>query len=159
MQVTPVLAEISASNAPAYAPGTEATRPVSDHWFWIRDDYSPAVDRGVAASSSEGGVGTQDAEAKPSPKGDAGAWDPPFISRIEVDAVASVHEGQVDVETYRFHCSTGVMIPGGEDSEPYMVGTVLDSGAGISCVSEVTVCALRFPGSTWFNLMMMSSIR
>ena len=29
-----------------------------------------------------------------------------------------------------------------------MVGTVLDSGAGISCVSEETVCALqkRFPG-------------
>ena len=29
-----------------------------------------------------------------------------------------------------------------------MVGTILDSGAGISCVSEVTVCALqkRFPG-------------
>ena len=51
--------------------------------------------------------------------------------------------GQVDVEPHQFHCSTGIMIPGGEDSEPYMVGTVLDSGAGISCVSEATVYALQ----------------
>ena len=35
------------------------------------------------------------------------------------------------------------MVPGVEDSEPSMVGTVLDSGAGISCVCEATVCALR----------------
>ena len=72
----------------------------------------------------------------------------PFISRIEVDTVASVRKGQVDVELHQFHCSKGIMVPGGEDSEPYIVGTVLDNGAGISCVSEVTVCALqkRFPG-------------
>ena len=40
------------------------------------------------------------------------------------------------------------MVSGDEDSETYMVGTVLDSGAGISCVSEATACALqkRFPG-------------
>ena len=40
------------------------------------------------------------------------------------------------------------MVLGGEDSELYMVGTVLDSGAGISCVGEATVCALQkwFPG-------------
>ena len=35
------------------------------------------------------------------------------------------------------------MITGGEDFEPYMVGTILDSGAGISCVSEATACALQ----------------
>ena len=40
------------------------------------------------------------------------------------------------------------MVPGSEHLEPYMVSTILDSGAGILCVSEVTVCALqkRFPG-------------
>ena len=77
-----------------------------------------------------------------------GALRPPFIRRIEVDAVASMREGQVDVEPHPFHCSTDIMVPGGENSKPYMVGTVLDSGAGISCVSEATVCALqkRFPG-------------
>ena len=65
-----------------------------------------------------------------------------------MDAVASVREGQVDVETNQFYYLTGIMVPGGKDSEPYMVGTVLDSGAGISCLSEATVCALqkRFPG-------------
>ena len=53
----------------------------------------------------------------------------------------------VQCKLYKFHCSAGIMVPGGEDSEPYMVGTALDSGAGISCVSEATVCALqkRFP--------------
>ena len=70
-----------------------------------------------------------EAEAKPSLEGIAGTSRPPFISRIGVDAVASVREGQVDVEPHQFHCLTGIMIPGGEDSEPYMVGTVLDSGA------------------------------
>ena len=40
------------------------------------------------------------------------------------------------------------MVPGGEDSEPYMVGTVFHSGAEISCVCDATECALqkRFPG-------------
>ena len=32
-----------------------------------------------------------------------------------------------------------IMTPGGVDSEPYMVGTVLDIEAGISCVNEATV--------------------
>ena len=62
--------------------------------------------------------------------------------------VAIVRYGQVDGEPHQFHCLTGVMVSGGEDSEPYMVGMILDSGAGISCVNEVTVCVLhkRFPG-------------
>ena len=65
-----------------------------------------------------------------------------------MDTVASVREGQVDVEPHQFHCSTGIIVPVGEDSEPCMVGTVVDSGAGISCVSEAIACALqkRFPG-------------
>ena len=103
----------------------------------------------------------REAEKNPSLDGAAGTSRPLFISRIGVGAVASVREGQVDVEPHKFHCSTGIMVPGGEDSEPHMMGTVLDSGARISCVSEATVCALlkRFPGSTWFNLMTVSSIR
>ena len=65
-----------------------------------------------------------------------------------MDTVASVREGQADVKPHQCHCSTGIIVPGGEDSEPYVVGTVLDSGAGILCVSEATVCVLkkRFPG-------------
>ena len=83
------------------------------------------------------------AEAKPSPEGAAGTSRPPCNGRIDVGKVAIVRDGQVDVEPHQFHCSTGMMVPGGENSEPYMVGTVLDSGAGISCVSEATVCALK----------------
>ena len=148
VQVAPVPAEKLASDAPACAPGTEAARPAPGRWLWVPDDDSPAVDRGAAASSSGGAVRAPEAEAKPSLEGAAGTSHPPFISCIGVDAVASVREGQVDVEFHQFHCLTGIMVPGGEDSESYMIGTVLDSGAGISCVSEVTVCALQrqFPG-------------
>ena len=52
----------------------------------------------------------QEAEVKPSPEGVPGASRPPFIIRIEVDAVASVREGQVDVEPHQFRCSTGIII-------------------------------------------------
>ena len=106
------------------------------------------MDGGAAASLSGSVVGAQEAETKPSPEGAAGTSRPPFNGRIDVGTVAIVRDGQVDVEPHQFHCSTGMMVLGGDDSEPYMVGTVLDSGAGISCVSETTVCALkkRFPG-------------
>ena len=89
-------------------------------------------------------MGAPEVEAKLTLEGAAGTSRPPFISRIGVDAVASVREGQVDVEPHQFHCSTGIMDTGGEDLEPYIVGTVLDSvGAGISCISDATVCALQ----------------
>ena len=101
-------------------------------------------------------------EAKPSPESVAGASHPPFISGIGVDAVASVREGQVDVEPHQFHCSTGIMVPGGEDSEPYIVGTVYLTVDRESCVSvrrPYAHCKSGFPGSTGFNLMTVSSIR
>ena len=147
MQVAQVPAEKSASDVPACALGTEETRPAPGRWFCIPDADSPAVNGGVAASSSGGAVGAQEAKAKLSPDGATGASRPPFISRIGVDAVASVREDKVDVEPHQFHRSTCIIVPGGEDSEPYMVGTVVDSGAGISCVREAAVCALqkRFP--------------
>ena len=148
VQVAPVPAEKSASDAPACAPGTAETRPAPGRWFCIPDDASPAVDEGAAASSWGGAVGTQEAEVKPSPEGAAGVSRPPFISRIEVDAVASVREGQVKVEPHQFHRSTGTMVLGGEDSQPYTVSMVLDRGAGVSCVSEATIYVLQkwFPG-------------
>ena len=100
------------------------------------------MDGGAAASSSGDAVGAEEAEAKPSSERDAGTSHPPFYGRIEVDTVASVREGQADVKPRQCHCSTGIIVPGGEDSEPYVVGTVLDSGAGFLCVSEATVCLL-----------------
>ena len=42
-----------------------------------------------------------------------------------MDVVASANDGLVDVEPRQFHGSTGIMVPVGEDSQPYMVGTVL----------------------------------
>ena len=110
-------------------------RGLKQQGFWVPDDDSPAVDRGAATSSSGGAARAPEAEAKPPSR-------PPFISRIEVDAVASVRDGQLDVEPHQFYCSTGIMVPERKDSEPYMVVSVLDSGAGILCVSEATVCAL-----------------
>ena len=124
MQVALAPAEKSASDAPACAPGTKAATPAPGRWLWVPDDDSPAVDGGAAASSSGGAVRAPKVEATPSLEGAAGTSRPPFISRIGVDAVASVSEGQVDDEPHQFHCSTGIMVPGGEGSEPYMGGTV-----------------------------------
>ena len=106
------------------------------------------MDGGAAASSSGGALRAPEVEAKPLLEGAAGTSRPPYISRIGVDAVVSVRDSQVDIEPHQIHCSTGMMVPRGEDSESYMVGTVLDSRAGILCVSEAAVCALqkRFPG-------------
>ena len=70
------------------------------------------VDGGAAASSSGGTAGAPEAEAKSSLEGAAGTSRPPFISRIEVDAVTSVREGQVEVEPHQFYCSTGIMVSG-----------------------------------------------
>ena len=89
--------------------------------------------RGAAASLSGGIVGAQEAAATPSPEGAIGASRPPFIHRVGMDGVASVREEQVDVETHQFDCSTSIVIPEGEDSKPYIFGTVLNSGAEISC--------------------------
>ena len=88
-------------------------------------------------------MGAQEVEAKPSSERAAGASRPSFINRIQVDVVASVRGGEVEVEPHQFHCSTGMMVSGGKNSESYMVSTILDSGAGISFVSEATVCALQ----------------
>ena len=42
-----------------------------------------------------------------------------------MDAAASMLEGQVDVKPCQFHCSTGIMVSGCEDSEPYKVARYL----------------------------------
>ena len=67
----------------------------------------------------------EEAEAKSSSERDAGTSHPPFYGRIEVDTVASVREGQADVKPRQCHCSTGIIVPGGEDSEPYVVARYL----------------------------------
>ena len=53
-----------------------------------------------------------------------------------------MREWQVDVEPELFQCSEGITVSGVGDSERYMVGTVANSGAGISCVSEATICPM-----------------
>lgn len=55
---------------------------------------------------------------------------------------------EVGAEALQFPCLTVVMVPGGEDFEPYTVSRV-DSGAGISGVGEAIVRGLRatFPAS------------
>ena len=97
---------------------------------------------GTAASRSEGAVGDQEAGATQSKGGAAAASRPPYICRVGVDGFACVCECQVDEEPYQVHCSAGITVPEGEESKPYIVGTVVDSGAGISCVSEATVCTM-----------------
>ena len=144
VQVAPVPADNSASDAPACASGTEETRPAPGRWFGISGYDSSAADGGAAALSSRGAVGAQEAEAKLSPESAGGRHVHRLLAALKWMQSLACARGRLKWNlTHLLHCSTGTMVPGGEDSEPYMVSTVLDSEAGISCVSEVTVYALQ----------------
>ena len=54
--------------------------------------------------------------------------------RIKV--LGDVDIGAVDVEPIQFHCSSKVLIPRNIVGDSMTVGPVLDSGSGITCLSE-----------------------
>ena len=51
-------------------------------------------------------------------------------------ALGDVDIGAVGVEPLQFHCSSNVLVPGDMVGDSMTVGTVLDSGSGITCLSE-----------------------
>ena len=53
-----------------------------------------------------------------------------------MEALGDVDIGAVDVEPLQFHCSSKVVVPGDTIGDSMTVGTVLDSGSGITCLSE-----------------------
>ena len=53
-----------------------------------------------------------------------------------MEALGDVDIGAVDVEPLQFHCSSKVVGPGDTVGDSMTVGTILDSGSGITCVSE-----------------------
>ena len=53
-----------------------------------------------------------------------------------MEALGDVDIGAVDVEPLQFHCSSNVVVPGDMVGDSMTVGTVLDSGSGITCLSE-----------------------
>ena len=53
-----------------------------------------------------------------------------------MEALGDVDIGAVDVEPLQFHCSSNVVVPGDMVGDSLTVGTVLDSGSGITCLSE-----------------------
>ena len=53
-----------------------------------------------------------------------------------MEALGDVDIGAVDVEPLQFHCSSKVVVPGDTVGDSMTVGTVLDSGSGITCLSE-----------------------
>ena len=64
-------------------------------------EYVMMMDGGAATSSSKGAMGAQEARARSSPGGAAGASRPPIIRRVGVDGVASVREGQVKLKPHQ----------------------------------------------------------
>ena len=96
VQVAPVPAGKSASDAPACAPGIEG----AGHCFRIPDEDSPVENGGAAASWSEGAMEDQDVGPTQSKGGVAAASRPPYIRRVGVDGFASGREWQVDVEPH-----------------------------------------------------------
>ena len=53
-----------------------------------------------------------------------------------MEALGDVYIGVVDAEPLRFHCSSNVVVPGDIVGDSMTVGTVLNSGSGITCLSE-----------------------
>ena len=53
-----------------------------------------------------------------------------------MEALGDVDIGAVDVEPLQCHCSLKVVVPGDTVGDSTTVGTVLDSGSGITCLSE-----------------------
>ena len=53
-----------------------------------------------------------------------------------MEALGDVDIGAVDVEPLQFHFSQKVVVPGDTVGDSTTVGTVLDSGSGITCLSE-----------------------
>ena len=57
-------------------------------------------------------------------------------SGTRMEALGDVDIGAVDFEPLQFHCSSNVVVPGDMVGDSMTVGTVLDSGLGITCLSE-----------------------
>ena len=53
-----------------------------------------------------------------------------------MEALGDVDIGAVDIEPLQFHCSSKVTVPGDTVGDSTTVDTVLDSGSGITCLSE-----------------------
>ena len=53
-----------------------------------------------------------------------------------IEALDDVDIGAVDVEPLQLHCSSKVVMPGDMVGDSMTVGTVLDSGSGITSLSE-----------------------
>ena len=61
---------------------------------------------------------------------------PRVTSGKRKEALGDVDIGVVDVESFHFSCSSKVVVPGGMVGDSMTVGAVLDSGSGITCLSE-----------------------
>ena len=55
---------------------------------------------------------------------------------MSIKALGGVDIGTVNVEPLQFHCLEKAVVPGGMVGDLMSVGTVLDSGSGISYLSE-----------------------
>ena len=53
-----------------------------------------------------------------------------------MEALGDVDIGAVDPEQLQFHCSSNVVVPGDMVGDTMTVGTDLDFGSGITCLSE-----------------------
>ena len=53
-----------------------------------------------------------------------------------MEALGDADIGAVDVELFQFHCQSNVPVPGDMAGDSMTIGIVLDSGSGITCLSE-----------------------
>lgn len=57
-----------------------------------------------------------------------------FCCRVSAEELANRNRAAVNVESPKCHCSTGVMVAGGEHRGVFMIGAVLDSGRSVSTI-------------------------
>ena len=60
---------------------------------------------------------------------------------------------EVDMECVQYHCDATIMVPDNHEQKPWKVRAVLDSGAGVSCISEKMAADLgaRFEGTQLYS--------
>ena len=99
-----------------------------DEHVWVKIRRA-AVEEQLAAGPESCSIGGSESETY-------GTHSRRVTGGTRMEALGNVDIGAVDVEPLQFHCSSKVVVPGDTVGDSMAVGTVLDSGSGITCLSE-----------------------
>ena len=112
--------------------------------IWLKMPRA-AVEKQLAASPESSNIGDSESETSVTRSRRV-------IGGTRMEALGDVDIGVVDVEPLQFHCSSNVVVPGDMVSDSMTVGTVLDYGSDITCLSERLAQQMEqhSEAKTWF---------